>query len=67
MTGAIAVFILFSGFVLGTLLRDRKYEKLYIAQQKRGDYWFSRYLDASRVMENYGLYLSNEDPEDFYS
>lgn len=67
MTGTVAALIFLMGFVAATLMRDRRYERLYIAQRERGDYWFSRYMDASRVMEKHDLYLSNDDPPDFYS
>lgn len=63
MTGIVCFLI---GTLVGTLIRDRKYESLYVAQQKRGDHWFSRYLAASRVMQEHDLYLPNEDSPDFY-
>ena len=63
MLGLAAMFIF--GFFVGIIVRDRKLEAMYQSQQARGDHWFSRYIAASRVMQDHHLYLPN-DTDDFY-
>ena len=54
-------------FMVYTRCNDAKYERICVQQQKRGDHWFSRYLQACDELEKHRLYLSNDDPKNFYN
>lgn len=56
--------VFFSGYllaaVMATIIKDNRYEKICQTQQERGDYWFSRYLQAASELEKFGRHVSNE-------
>jgi hypothetical protein len=45
---------------------DARQDLTYRMQQKRGDYWFTRYLQACEMLQRHNEYLPNEDPKDYY-
>jgi hypothetical protein len=53
-------------FMIYTRYRDAKYEQMCVSQQQRGDYWYTRYLQACDQLAKCDRYLPNEDPKGFY-
>ena len=53
-------------FMIYTRCNDAQYERMCISQQKRGDHWYTKYLQACSELEKCDRYLPTEDPKDFY-
>jgi len=53
-------------FMIYTRVNDVREEHAYKMQQKRGDYWFTRYLQACDMLQQHNEYLPNEEPKSFY-
>ena len=42
------VLVFVVGYVVGSIITDYHADRLYISQQKRGDYWYDKYMMAVR-------------------